>query len=516
MMNNNKQLSINLIANIMSFSISIGVSFILTPFLIKHIGKEAYGFFPLASNIVSYVELLVLALNSMAARFIMLEVMRKNTLQANIYFNSVFYSNVIMVLFLTIPLSLIIIFLDHFLNVPQYLHRDIGILFSLIFLTFIITVAGSVFNVATVAKNRIDLRSYQDIIQSGLKASLFLILFSLFTPSIFYVGIVSLSVAIIGIIISIYLTKRLLPKISISLSYFRIKAIKELLSSGVWVSFNQLSVLLLTGLDLLLANIFFGAAKAGEYSIAQTVPIFLVFLISMLVGVFVPPLAAHYAKNDINGLVSEIHFSGKVLSILISVPIAGFIAFGDEFYRLWVPGENADYLHVISIIMMGPYLINGSINILFNVNTIVNKVKIPSIVVFITGLLNVALVLILIKFTNLGLLAIPISSSTISVIRNLIFTPIYPANYLGLKWNTFYPLIARNLLATFILVALFIFIKGFIHFNQWLDLILVVIGCGLLGYLISLITTLNKSELMKFKDLIATKVMRKKKIQETL
>ena len=34
----------------MSLFISIGVSFILTPFLIEHIGKEADGFFPLANN----------------------------------------------------------------------------------------------------------------------------------------------------------------------------------------------------------------------------------------------------------------------------------------------------------------------------------------------------------------------------------------------------------------------------------------------------------------------------------
>ena len=39
----------------MSLFISIGVSFILTPFLIEHIGKEAYGFFPLANNFVTYI-----------------------------------------------------------------------------------------------------------------------------------------------------------------------------------------------------------------------------------------------------------------------------------------------------------------------------------------------------------------------------------------------------------------------------------------------------------------------------
>ena len=98
-------------------------------------------------------------------------------------------------------------------------------------------------------------------------------------------------------------------------------------------------MILLTGLDLLLANIYFGAAKAGEYSIAQTVPIFLVFLISMIVGVFVPPIASRFADNDIAGLVREVNFSSKVLSVLISVPISGFIVFGDEFYRLWVQGK---------------------------------------------------------------------------------------------------------------------------------------------------------------------------------
>ena len=161
-------------------------------------------FIHLANNFVTYINLLVIALNSMAARFIMLEIMKKDIVQANIYFNSVFYSNIIMVIVLVLPLSLIIIFIDSFLNVPAELISDIQILFSLVFLTFLISVLGSVFNVATLATNRIDLRSYQDIIQSGLKATLFIVLFSIFTPSIIYVGVVSLSVSIIGALLFRY------------------------------------------------------------------------------------------------------------------------------------------------------------------------------------------------------------------------------------------------------------------------------------------------------------------------
>ena len=508
-MNNKKQLSINLIANIMSFSISIGVSFLLTPFLIEHIGKEAYGFFPLANNFVTYINLLVIALNSMAARFIMLEVMKHEIVQANIYFNSVFYSNVIMVIILAIPLFLSVLFIDSFLNVPVNLHSEIKILFSLVFLTFLISVLGSVFDVAALATNRIDLQSYQEMIQSGIKAALFIILFSIFTPSIVYVGIVSLSVSIIGTSISVYFTKRLLPNLRLSIAYFNKKAIKELLSSGVWGSFNHLSVILLTGLDLLLANLFFGAAKAGEYSIAQTVPIFVASLIGMLVAVFIPPLAERFANNDIDGLIYEIKYSSKVLGVLISVPISGFIVFGDIFYQQWVPGEDASYLHLLSIIMMAPYLISGSINILFNVNTILNKVKLPSIMLFSTGILNVVLMLILINFTDLGLFAIPISSSILSVIRNCIFTPIYPAKCLAIKWNTFYSLILRNLLTMTILVSAFNLIKGLIKFDGWIDLIMVVFLCGVIGYIISLVINLDRKELRTFKNIINTRLMRR-------
>ncbi|MFE4238718.1 oligosaccharide flippase family protein [Peribacillus butanolivorans] len=505
-----KQLSINLIANLMSFCISMGISFILTPFLIEHVGKEAYGFYPLANNFVTYVNLLVIALNSMAARFIMLEVMKKDIVQANIYFNSVFYSNIIMVTVLIIPLSLIILFIDRFLNIPANMHNDIQILFSLVFLTFLISVLGSVFNVATLATNRIDLGSYQQIIQSGMRAILFIVLFSIFTPSIIYVGVVSLSVIIIGFAISLYYTKRLLPEIRLSITYYNKKAVMKLLSSGIWGSFNQLSIVLLTGLDLLLTNIFFGAAKAGEYSVAQTVPLFVVTLIGTLVGVFFPPLAAHYAKDDKSALIKEIDFSGKVLGILISVPISAFIVFGEDFYRLWVPSEDAGYLHLLSVIIFTPYLINGSINILYNVQTVLDKVRIPSIVLLVTGLINVFLVFTLIKYTHLGLLAIPISSVILSIIRNLTFTPIYTAKCLGIKWHTFYNLIIRNLLTVSVLVSLFYSIKLFNQISNWTDLGVNSIIGAVFGIVISCVLMLNKKQLKQLVTLLIQKLKQEK------
>ena len=68
----NKELLINMISSIVSFVITMGISFFLTPFIVGKLGREAYGFIGLINNIISYASVVTIALNSMAGRFITL------------------------------------------------------------------------------------------------------------------------------------------------------------------------------------------------------------------------------------------------------------------------------------------------------------------------------------------------------------------------------------------------------------------------------------------------------------
>ena len=43
---NSRQLHINMLANIVSYSVNLIISFFLTPFIINVIGKESYSFYP--------------------------------------------------------------------------------------------------------------------------------------------------------------------------------------------------------------------------------------------------------------------------------------------------------------------------------------------------------------------------------------------------------------------------------------------------------------------------------------
>ena len=90
-----KRLMINMVSNIVSFIVSMGISFLLTPYIINTVGKEAYGFVGLANNFVSYAELITLALNSLAQRFITIKIHQNDFDGANKYFTSVTIANII-------------------------------------------------------------------------------------------------------------------------------------------------------------------------------------------------------------------------------------------------------------------------------------------------------------------------------------------------------------------------------------------------------------------------------------
>ena len=86
-MTKNKQLAINMSASFIAYIVSFGISFFLSPYIVKNVGVDAYGFVGLANNFVSYATILTVIINSMASRFITLELNKENLKKANKYFS---------------------------------------------------------------------------------------------------------------------------------------------------------------------------------------------------------------------------------------------------------------------------------------------------------------------------------------------------------------------------------------------------------------------------------------------
>jgi O-antigen/teichoic acid export membrane protein len=506
-----KQLAINLAANVTAFAIQLGINFFLTPYLIRTVGKEAYSFFPLANSIMGYANIITIALNSMASRYITFKLQENDIKGANVYFNSVLTGNTVIAVFLTIPSVFSVIFLDHLLNIPPEVLTEVQVLFALIFAGSLISILASVYGVATFARNRLELSSMRNAESNVIRAVLLVVLFYFFKPSITYIGFVNLAVAIFLIVMNMKYTRLLLPEISIGRKYFSFSAIKELISSGIWNSLNQLSNVLMSGLDLLIANLFLGAAASGEFAIAKTVPMFFQSFIAVLVGVFVPELMILYAQGKKSEFRVSLNRSMKFMQILLSIPFGFLIVFGDTFFNLWVPGQNSFLLHQMIILIIAPLVVTTSIETVFHVYTVANKLKIPALALFVTGVINISLMLVLVKYTKLGIIAIPLVGLITGIIKHTTFTPIYAARILNDKWTTFYRSILQGVLDFGAVAIIAYLIKRIINPESWTTFIISFILCAFLSLIVNIVITLNRSERAVFQGLI-TSVFKKFRI----
>ena len=492
--NNNigkKQVSINLIANIVSFSANLIISFVLTPFLINTLGKETFSFYPIANTIVSYMSVLTTAMNTIASRYVTISLVNGKQEEATKYYSSVLTSNLLISAVLFIPMILVVIFIDRFMEVPINSVAAIKTLYAFVFSAALINIAASVFGIATFAKNRIDLRSLRELITAALRLVLFVILYKLLPPSIVYVGIVTLAVAIVNIIFQMKYSKMLLPEIKLSFRNTSWKHTKELLASSIWNVINSFGNTLLAGMSLILANIFYGATASGSYSIIQTVPQFLNGAIIMLVGVFYPVITYKYAQNDKKGLIDELRKAQRTIGFITGATITVFSALASDFFSLWTPGEDSSYLAMLSLLTILPHFIIGCMWSLTNLNVVMNRVKIPAMFTLSCGILNIIISYVIFKGFHPGLILLPVVSTMLQLMWIGIFIPLYACHNLGVKWNTFYQAVTRAFICAVPVFIIVYKLKNFFIFDNWYKFILfggcsgiialVIFGVGMFG-----------------------------------
>lgn len=501
--NSGKQMSINLIASIVSFCVNMGINFFLAPFLVKELGTEAYGFIGLSLNFIQYATIITAALNSISGRFISIEYHRGNIDKASKIFSSVFVADIFLATVMLVASLLFTMFIDVFLNVPSGLLTSVQITFGLAFLAYVISVVTAIFTTATFVKNRLDINSIRDIISNLIKLALVAVLFIFFPPQLYYLALATVISGMFLLLANISVKKKIMPDVKVKIKNFSFAYVKMILAAGIWVSFSQLCNVLISGLDLLICNLVLGPTIMGLYSIAKTVPTCLSNLINMLGNVFTPHYTIMYAKGDIDGLVQEVKFTSKIISTIMTVPLAGFIIFGNQFYTLWQPTKTADeilMIQILSVLTCLMYLFTCHTQCLMMLYTVCNKLVLPVFVNFGIGLSSVGIVLLVLNFGTLGnngVYVIAAVSSVLMSIRALTFMPIYSAKILNRKWNTFYDTIIRGCICFAIIAVMFYIVSMFITINSWFSLIAVCIGFGLIGYALCIPLMFKRSEIKK-------------------
>ena len=335
------------------------------------------------------------------------------------------------------------------------------------------------------------------MIQNIIKILIIMVLFVIFPAKIYYISFATMLSGIVIATMNFNLTKRLTPELKISKVYFRFKDLKILIASGIWNSINSLASSLFNGLDLMLANLLLNEKDMGILSISKSIPAIVGSFFGSLSGLFTPTLTMLFANKLLQKLTDESKKASKIYSLVLAVPVVGFVVFGRYFYSLWLPHmdeESITMIYYCAVLSILPYLAECVVYPLKSLNVVANKLKVPMFVNLIGGIFSVILTFILVKFTSFGILAIAGTSAGILILINVVFTPIYACYILKIDYKTFYPVLGQSMITIIALFLLFYGIKCILPVYSWGSFFCCVIIAGGAGYLLSFLFLVPKGE----------------------
>lgn len=448
------------------------ISFCLTNYITEHMGTDVYGFVSLAKTISNYAIVFTSCLNAYAARYITLSYHKKDFEKSSIYYSSIFYANLFLSVLVIIVSVFVIAFLDKLLVIPQELLGEVRILFLLDFVNYMVLATGTGFTVYGYARNRLDVLNLVKCGGYFAEAVVLIALFGFLPNSIVFVGVGLLTSSVVILLANMKMTRRLMPELHIKTSFCQLKAIKDLVLSGMWNSINSIGNLLQSGLDLIVSNLMLSALETGQLSIVKTLSTMFTTLFQIVSSAFQPQMLKSYSGEDTDELIKTLKQAIKTTGFFSALLFAGLIVFGRDYYLLWTPNQDINVLYVLTLITVIGSLIDGIVYPLSYVYTLTLKNKVPCFVTILSGLLNVLGMYILIGNTSMGLNAVVLTTSVLTWGTYFVFTPLYTSACLKIKKSTFYPTILRVLLSGIVLLGLAWVVSLIPVYNSWMTLIL--------------------------------------------
>ena len=431
-----KQFPRNSLFQLLSFGTQIVTGICLVPYLVRHLGTAAYGLIPIAGVLTQYVGLISQSISGSVNRFLTIALQKNDHEEANRIFSTAFYAYLGIGLVQIPFFALVISFAESLITIPDGLYSDAVVLLVCSAAAFIVNLLSGVFGVPMYAYNRLDLLRCFDICRCVARIAGIVVMFVALGPALRYVGYVDLSISLILCLCKVVVSRQLASWLKIRLRNFDWSKVKQLLGMGGWLLINTVGVLLFQRMDVWICNRFVSAEAAGEFAAVLQWAHLIRNGGAITAAVVAPMLTIYYAKSEIESIIRLCKVSVRMLSLASAIPISLLCIISPDILRLWL-GQEYIRLAPLMVIMLFHLVINVGCMPLFNIQLALNKVRVPALVTLLMGALNLVLSIVFIRYLNLGVYAVALSGAVVLTSKNALFTPIYAARILQVKWYTF-------------------------------------------------------------------------------
>lgn len=418
-----------------------------TPYLIGHLGIAAYGMVPLVNSVAAYLQILTSSLNSAVSRFLTIDLERGDELTANKTFNTALFGIAGSVVALS-PMALVLsLAFPYIFDVPPGWESDASWLFATVAIALFILTIGSNFAVSSFAHSRFLLRNTVEFTALLARIGFVVAVFSLFSARLWHVGGGLLIASLVTFLGYVLLWRRLTPQLHVQIAAFDRSRLWALMGMGGWVVVNTVGAMLITRVDLIVVNTFFGAAVTGGYGSVLQFSILISTLANAASTVARPAILRKYAKRDLAGLQRLSSQAVKLLGLALALPVGLLCGFSRPLLAIWLGSPFQD-LNVLLVFVVAHLSLVLSVRPLLYIQSAYNKVRWPGIVTLLTGGANVGLAILLALWGGWGAVGVAMAGAVVWTVKNALYMPIYAAHIMELPWWTFLPSLSASVVGT--------------------------------------------------------------------
>lgn len=391
-MDSRKQIKNGAVISYIAIISNIVASFLYTPWMVRLIGKSDYGLYTLAVSLIA-IFMMDFGIGSVVTRFASKYRVENDTQGINNLLGIVFKLFIVIDIAILLILSVIYFGLGEiYVGLESAELQKFKILYIIIALfsvtSFPFTILSGIFN------------AYEYFVQlklCDLLQKLSTIAFTVFAllrgyGVITIVGINALT-GIITILVKLYLLKQYTP-IKVNFKCKSKTLLREIFDFSIWITIIGIAQRLTYNIAPSILGIASSSYEIAVYSPASAIAGYFYTFAIAIDGLFLPTIFRKIAEKKVQDILAIMIKVGRFQITVLGLIFVGFVCVGKEFITLWM---GVEYIksYYCTVFLILPALFEYSQQIARLTIVAENKVKLQSIGLICTSLINVPIALLL-------------------------------------------------------------------------------------------------------------------------
>ena len=496
----------NVSSNVAYIVITTSMMLAYIPYLVRELGPAAYGVISLGNLIALFALCLCDGVSAAFVRNLAISLSVGDRNAAHRTFSSGIVLSGIIVVLCAVPAVLLSWYFPVLFQVPEPLSQDSQIFAAAAIAQVLIALIENNFASSAIVLHRFDLRNTVRLLTMITRIAVVVFCFSLFPAHVWQVGFGLLLSAVVSLAGSVLLWRHLTATVRFGRAFVDFGHVREMVRTGISVSFNRVGWVILIGSDLILINWFFDPVVTGHFGVLILVAELIRNGVDAVSSVLGPGILVQYARRDFAKLAATMRRSIKVLSLALSVSVGILCAFSGSLLELWL-GPEFGGLSLALAFVCGHFSMTLGAAPLSHVLTAYDKVGALSAWTLALSVANFAFGAAVAKWTALGPLGVVATTACILILRTVLLVR-QSARSLGAAPAEFLTPLFEALIVT---IAIGVSARALLQVytpTGWFNLVPLVVITGMAGLGVVFALLLDRSDRVTLFRLFPLRVRR--------